>query len=42
MLGFGPLEELLGDPDISDMVSRPDQTYIEKTVSSNGKYPFPR
>ncbi len=34
LLGFGPLEELLGDPDISDiMVNGPDQTYIEK----NGK-----
>ena len=31
LLGFGPLEELLGDPDISDiMVNGPDQTYIEK------------
>ena len=34
LLGFGPLEELLGDPDISDiMVNGPEQTYIEK----NGK-----
>ena len=30
LLGFGPLEELLGNPDISDiMVNGPDQTYIE-------------
>jgi len=31
LLGFGPLEELLNDPDISDiMVNGPLQTYIEK------------
>ncbi|WP_298282502.1 ATPase, T2SS/T4P/T4SS family, partial [Novosphingobium sp.] len=31
LLGFGPLEELLNDPDISDiMVNGPEQTYIEK------------
>jgi len=31
LLGFGPLEELLADPDISDiMVNGPEQTYIEK------------
>jgi hypothetical protein len=31
LLGFGPLEELLNDPDITDiMVNGPDQTYIEK------------
>ena len=31
LLGFGPLEELLNDPDISDiMVNGPAQTYIEK------------
>jgi pilus assembly protein CpaF len=31
LLGFGPLEELLSDPDISDiMVNGPDQTYVEK------------
>ena len=31
LLGFGPLEELLGDPDVSDiMVNGPEQTYIEK------------
>ncbi len=31
LLGFGPLEELLGDPDITDiMVNGPQQTYIEK------------
>ncbi len=31
LLGFGPLEELLNDSDISDiMVNGPDQTYIEK------------
>lgn len=31
LLGFGPLEELLGDPDISDiMVNGPAQTYVEK------------
>ena len=31
LLGFGPLEELLNDPDISDiMVNGPMQTYIEK------------
>lgn len=30
LLGFGPLEELLQNPDISDiMVNGPDQTYIE-------------
>ncbi|MEJ6677849.1 CpaF family protein [Parasphingorhabdus sp.] len=30
LLGFGPLEELLSNPDISDiMVNGPDQTYIE-------------
>jgi len=34
LLGFGPLEELLNDPDVSDiMVNGPDQTYVEK----NGK-----
>jgi pilus assembly protein CpaF len=32
LLGFGPLEELLGDPEISDiMVNGPQQTYIEKS-----------
>ncbi|MBK7162829.1 MAG: CpaF family protein [Sphingomonadales bacterium] len=31
LLGFGPLEELLSDPDISDiMVNGPMQTYVEK------------
>lgn len=31
LLGFGPLEELLSDPDVSDiMVNGPMQTYIEK------------
>ena len=31
LLGFGPLEELLADPDVSDiMVNGPQQTYIEK------------
>ena len=31
LLGFGPLEELLADPDISDiMVNGPYQTYIER------------
>ena len=31
LLGFGPLEELLNDPTISDiMVNGPDQTYIER------------
>ena len=31
LLGFGPLEELLSDPDVSDiMVNGPEQTYIEK------------
>ncbi len=31
LLGFGPLEELLGDPDVTDiMVNGPNQTYIEK------------
>jgi pilus assembly protein CpaF len=31
LLGFGPLEELLSDPDITDiMVNGPLQTYIEK------------
>jgi pilus assembly protein CpaF len=31
LLGFGPLEELLNDPEITDiMVNGPEQTYIEK------------
>ena len=31
LLGLGPLEELLGDPEISDiMVNGPEQTYVEK------------
>ncbi|WP_298019880.1 CpaF family protein [uncultured Parasphingopyxis sp.] len=31
LLGLGPLEELLHDPEVSDiMVNGPDQTYIEK------------
>ncbi len=31
LLGLGPLEELLSDPDVSDiMVNGPNQTYIEK------------
>ena len=31
LLGFGPLEELLNDSDVSDiMINGPDQTYIEK------------
>ena len=31
LLGLGPLEELLNDPDITDiMVNGPDQTYIER------------
>ncbi|HTH29277.1 MAG TPA: CpaF family protein, partial [Sphingobium sp.] len=31
LLGFGPLEDLLADPDISDiMVNGPNQTYVEK------------
>ena len=31
LLGLGPLEELLSDPDVTDiMVNGPDQTYIEK------------
>ncbi len=31
LLGLGPLEELINDPDISDiMVNGPNQTYIEK------------
>ena len=31
LLGLGPLEELINDPDITDiMVNGPDQTYIEK------------
>ncbi|BAK68418.1 archaeal flagellar protein FlaI [Sphingobium sp. SYK-6] len=31
LLGFGPLEELLADPEVSDiMVNGPEQTYIEK------------
>ena len=31
LLGLGPLEELLADPDISDiMVNGPEQTYVEK------------
>lgn len=34
LLGLGPLEELLNDPDITDiMVNGPDQTYIEKRAS---------
>ncbi|WP_419827758.1 CpaF family protein [Sphingomonas sp.] len=31
LLGYGPLEELLSDPDISDiMVNGPEQTFVEK------------
>jgi len=31
LLGLGPLEELLNDPDVSDiMVNGPQQTYVEK------------
>src|SRR3546814_4095482 len=31
LLGLGPLEELLADPDVTDiMVNGPEQTYIEK------------
>src|SRR6201999_3467294 len=31
LLGYGPLEELLNDPDVSDiMVNGPEQTFIEK------------
>ena len=31
LLGYGPLEELLNDPDISDiMVNGPDQTFVER------------
>jgi pilus assembly protein CpaF len=31
LLGLGPLEELINDPDVSDiMVNGPEQTYIEK------------
>jgi pilus assembly protein CpaF len=31
LLGYGPLEELLADPDVSDiMVNGPEQTFIEK------------
>ena len=31
LLGLGPLEELIADPDVSDiMVNGPEQTYIEK------------
>lgn len=31
LLGLGPLEELLSDPDVNDiMVNGPDQTYIER------------
>src|SRR3546814_6839955 len=31
LLGLGPLEELLADPEISDiMVNGPDQTFIER------------
>ena len=31
LLGFGPLEELLSDPEVSDiMVNGPDQTYVER------------
>src|SRR5262249_8773535 len=31
LLGLGPLEELLGDPDVNDiMVNGPNQTFIEK------------
>jgi Flp pilus assembly CpaF family ATPase len=36
LLGFGPLEELLNDPDVSDiMVNGPEQTYIERRASSS-------
>ena len=39
LLGLGPLEELLADPAISDiMVNGPDQTFIEK----KGKLSSPR
>jgi pilus assembly protein CpaF len=38
LLGFGPLEELLRDPDITDiMVNGPLQTYIEKRVSCKSR-----
>ncbi|AKM10163.1 CpaF family protein [Croceicoccus naphthovorans] len=31
LLGFGPLEELLSDPDVNDiMVNGPNQTYVER------------
>ena len=43
LLGFGPLEELLGDPDVSDiMVNGPDQTYIEKKGKLQLADSFPR
>jgi pilus assembly protein CpaF len=36
LLGLGPLEELLNDPDINDiMVNGPNQTFIEKKASSS-------
>lgn len=38
LLGFGPLEELLSDPDITDiMVNGPLQTYIEKRASCKSR-----
>jgi len=44
LLGFGPLEELLNDPEISDiMVNGPEQTYIEKKGKSGHRAdPVPR
>ena len=34
LLGLGPLEELLADPEITDiMINGPEQTYIEKRAS---------
>jgi pilus assembly protein CpaF len=44
LLGFGPLEELLNDPDVSDiMVNGPEQTYIEKKGKAAARAdPLPR
>ena len=44
LLGLGPLEELLSDPDISDiMVNGPNQTFIEKQRQARDRPdPVPR
>ena len=44
LLGLGPLEELLNDPDVSDiMVNGPNQTYIERKGKLEiAQHPVPR